>query len=143
MVMFTGPHGFISSSWYPGRPAEGGARNNAPTWNFAMVHAHGKPQCMTDVGTAQHIMDLVEHLEKNRPMPWSVKELGPGGMGSRIPKILGFEIEITQLRAKFKMGQNEPLADTQAAIEHLAQGENPALALMMSQLNTKRCPIEN
>jgi transcriptional regulator len=40
LVIFHGPHGFISSSWYPGRPAEAGARNNAPTWNFAVVHAN-------------------------------------------------------------------------------------------------------
>jgi transcriptional regulator len=138
IVMFSGPHGFISSSWYPGRADEGGARNNAPTWNFAVVHGRGKPTCMTDAGTAQHIIDLVAHLEKNRPVPWSVKELGPGGMGRRMPKILGFEIEITRLTSKFKMGQDEPLADTAAAICHLARGENPALAAMMTEYNRDR-----
>lgn len=133
IVVFNGPHGYISSSWYPGNPA----RDNAPTWNFAVVHCHGKPQTVDTPATARQIADLVEHLERHRPQRWSLRELGAGGMERRLPRILGFEIPIEQLEAKFKMGQDEPLPDTNAAIRKL-RDVDPALAELMSRHNARR-----
>lgn len=133
IVIFSGPHGYISSSWYPANPA----RDNAPTWNFAVVHCHGKPQTLDTPATARQIADLVEHLEHHRSKRWSLRELGAGGMERRLPKILGFEIPLERLEAKFKMGQDEPLPDTRAAILALSDAD-PALADLMSRHNAHR-----
>jgi transcriptional regulator len=35
VAIFTGPHCYVSPSWYAPRPA------NVPTWNYAVVHARG------------------------------------------------------------------------------------------------------
>jgi len=134
MVIFGGPHGYISSSWYPANPV----RDSAPTWNFAVVHCHGRPVPLSTAETARHLSELVTHLEHGRPDEWRLRELGPGGMERRLPRILGFDLPIARLEAKFKMGQDERLLDTRAAITKLASGIDPELAEMMRRYNAHR-----
>jgi transcriptional regulator len=133
VVVFHGPHGYIASSWYPRKPV----RDSAPTWNFAVVHCHGRPVPLDENATARHLLQLVEMLESEREDRWRMRELGPGGMARRMPHILGFELPIERLEAKFKMGQDERLYDTDAAIKALEQ-RDPALASMMKKHNAHR-----
>ena len=37
LAVFQGPHGYVSPSWYA-------SRDDVPTWNYAVVHAHGAPR---------------------------------------------------------------------------------------------------
>lgn len=131
LVIFQGPHGYISPSWYP-QP-----RDSAPTWNYAVVHCHGRPVPLPSADTARHLAGLVRHLEGNRENEWRLRELGPGGMERRMPRILGFELPIERIEAKFKMGQDERLMDTRAAIAHLSLVD-PTLARMMERYNEGR-----
>ncbi|CCV13133.1 FMN-binding negative transcriptional regulator [Mesorhizobium sp. STM 4661] len=133
IAVFQGPHGYISSSWYPRDPV----RDSAPTWNFAVVHCHGRPAPLDDHATARHLLQLVDVLEKDREDRWRMRELGPGGMERRMPHILGFDLPIERLEAKFKMGQDERLYDTSAAIDAL-EARDPALAAMMTARNAHR-----
>lgn len=133
VAVFHGPHGYISSSWYPRNPV----RDSAPTWNFAVVHCHGRPVPYDDHATARHLLQLVDRLEKDRDDRWRMRELGPGGMERRMPHILGFELPIERLEAKFKMGQDERLYDTNGAIDAL-QERDPALAELMKKHNADR-----
>lgn len=133
VAIFHGPHGYNSPSWYPRNPV----RDSAPTWNFAVVHCHGRPVPLDDHATARHLLQLVDVLEKERDDRWRMRELGPGGMERRIPHILGFDLPIERLEAKFKMGQDERLYDTSGAIGALEQN-HPALAAMMKAHNAHR-----
>ncbi|CCV06350.1 FMN-binding negative transcriptional regulator [Mesorhizobium metallidurans STM 2683] len=133
IAVFHGPHGYISPSWYPRNPV----RDSAPTWNFAVVHCHGRPVPLDEDATARHLLQLVDVLEKDREDRWRMRELGPGGMERRIPHILGFDLPIERLEAKFKMGQDERLYDTSAAIGAL-EARDPALAAMMKARNAHR-----
>ncbi|MCV3210049.1 FMN-binding negative transcriptional regulator [Mesorhizobium sp. YC-39] len=133
IAVFQGPHGYISPSWYPRNPV----RDSAPTWNFAVVHCHGRPVPLDDHATARHLMRLVDVLEKDREDRWRMRELGPGGMERRLPHILGFDLPIERLEAKFKMGQDERLYDTNAAISAL-EARDPTLAAMMKARNAHR-----
>ncbi|RUZ75547.1 FMN-binding negative transcriptional regulator [Mesorhizobium sp. M7A.F.Ca.US.006.01.1.1] len=132
-AIFHGPHGYISPSWYPRNPV----RDSAPTWNFAVVHCHGHPVPLDDHATARHLLQLVDVLEKDRDDRWRMRELGPGGMERRISGIIGFDLPIGRLEAKFKMGQDERLYDTGGAIKALEQND-PALATMMKAHNAHR-----
>lgn len=134
LVIFGGPQGYISSSWYPANPV----RDSAPTWNFAVVHCRGRPVPMQTRETARHLSDLVIHMERGRSDEWRLRELGPGGMERRLPRILGFEIPIARLEAKFKMGQDERLLDTRAAIARLADDIDPELSQLMERHNAHR-----
>ncbi len=118
---------YISSSWYPNYPQ----RDSAPTWSFMVVHIHGKPDIMSDAETVQHLQDLVTHMERGRDKPWQMKELGPGGMGRRLPNILGYTMPIDRMEVKFKLGQDERSGDMKAASEQLDKDGQQALANRM------------
>ena len=115
---------YISSSWYPNYPQ----RDSAPTWSFMVAHIHGKPEIMSDTETVQHLQDLVSHMERGRDKPWQMKELGPGGMGRRLPNIFGYTMPIDKMEVKFKLGQDERNGDMQAATVQLDKDGQQALA---------------
>lgn len=115
---------YISSSWYPNYPA----RDSAPAWSFMVAHIHGVPEIMSDADTVRHLQDLVTHMERGRDRPWQMKELGAGGMGRRLPNILGYTMKIEKMEVKFKLGQDERSADMQAATEQLDKTGQQELA---------------
>lgn len=127
VLMDTGS--YISSSWYPAAPM----RDSAPTWNFIVVHFHGRPEVISTAATAKHLSDLVTHMEKDRDKAWEMGELGPGGLERRLPNILGYELPIEKVESRFKLGQDERRRDMLAAEEKL-RGEGKAeLAQRMAQ----------
>jgi len=101
LVIFTGPHAYISPAWYVTQPA-------VPTWNYTAVHAYGIPRIVTQHDRfAQMLHDLVEFHESERPNRWHgtlPAEFRDGLMKG----IVGIEIEITRLEGKFKLSQNRP-----------------------------------
>lgn len=133
-VVFMGEHGYISSSWYPANPV----RDSAPTWNFSVVHCHGRLQALDRAGTLDHLRSAVSHLERGRVRPWKLEELGDAGIERRLAGIVGFTIPIDRLEAKFKLGQDERLPDTCAAIERLKLEGGCPLAEQMEQKNACR-----
>ncbi len=45
LMIFQGPHGYITPNWYPSQAQHG---NVVPTWNYAVVHAYGRPEVIED-----------------------------------------------------------------------------------------------
>jgi transcriptional regulator len=123
VAIFLGQGGYISPSWYPRNPV----RDSAPTWNYEVAHCHGRPERITKDAMAGHIGRLVSEMESGRSDRWSMGELGADGIARRLDNISGFRMPITHLDAKFKLGQDERLADTKAAILGLTPC-NPDLA---------------
>ncbi|HEY3930621.1 MAG TPA: FMN-binding negative transcriptional regulator [Candidatus Koribacter sp.] len=130
LAIFVGPSGYVSSSWYSN------GRDMAPTWNYAAVHCHGRLTFAPDEKQTIHALTvLVEHMERNRPNAWSMEELGPGGLERRLPHIIGFEIAIERIEARFMMSQYERPADTAEAIEVLNRDGQHELADLMHRYN--------
>jgi transcriptional regulator len=51
MAIFSGPHAYISPSWYASTgPA-------VPTWNYAVVHAHGRPVFRDDPAFVREVVE--------------------------------------------------------------------------------------
>lgn len=111
LIIFTGPHAYISPAWYVTEPA-------VPTWNYTAVHAYGIPRIVTDHDRfVQMLHDLVEFYETGRPNRWHgtlPAEFRDGLMKG----IVGLEIEITRIEGKFKLSQNRP-KDAQSVIAML------------------------
>jgi transcriptional regulator len=127
LAIFHGPHSYISPSWYQTGPA-------VPTWNYATVHAYGIPKVFNDHERIVSLLrDLVAVYEAAYERPW------PGNLpddyrDKMIQGIVAFEIPITRVEAKFKLGQNRPAADTQGVYDALARsadGDSRALAELM------------
>lgn len=113
MVIFQGPHTYISPSWYE-------QAANVPTWNYAVVHAYGTPQLIEDPAEIYAMLnDLVDHHETGFETPWHV-EPQRAHAEKLIPAVVGLEIEITRLEGKYKLSQNRSEADQRRVIETLS-----------------------
>lgn len=124
LVIFAGPHGYISPTWYvePG---------GVPTWNYAVVHAHGEAHSVDDAEhKRRHVAALAEKFERGRATPWV-----PEFDARRLVGIVGIEVRVGKLEGKFKLSQNRSAADQAAVVaglEATGRGEDLALARAMS-----------
>lgn len=119
VVIFQGPQAYISPSWYPSKQAHGKV---VPTWNYAVVHAHGVPSTVEDrTWLRQHVAQLSAVHEADRPVPWSVSDAPPEYVGAMLEAIVGIEIPIARLQGKWKTSQNRPLPDRLGVIAGLQE----------------------
>ena len=127
LVVFHGPHSYISPSWYGDHPA-------VPTWNYATVHAYGIPAIIEDHERIVSILhELVVTHESSFEQPWP-DDLPEEYRDRMIHGIVAFEIPITRLEGKFKLGQNRSAADIQGVFNALSRSADPdsrALAQLM------------
>jgi len=75
------------------------------------------------------------------PDGWKTSEIPDEAIVRRLPAILGFEVRIERLEAKFKLGQDEPKRDAMAVAERLLLSDNPrdkALGAMVYRYNESR-----
>ena len=131
LVIFHGPHHYVSPAWYASHPS-------VPTWNYAVVHALGRPTLIEDrKRLAALVRELVTHQEAAAPQPWKM-DLPADYQDKMLSGIVGFDIEITRLEGKFKLSQNRPASDRPLVIEALQRlGSDDALgvaALMRENL---------
>lgn len=127
VAIFHGPHGYISPTWYASGPA-------VPTWNYAVVHAHGKPRAADDDSfTEAAVSELVDKYEGG-PDAWRIDALPTDFRNDLMAAIVGFEMPVERLEAKFKLSQNRSDDDRAGAIAGLqrrSSGEASALADLM------------
>ncbi len=100
-VLFQGPHAYVSPRWYQPNP------DNVPTWNYAVIHAHGVPRVLHEEESA---FDIMQQLVQKHDPEWTLK-LSDQDRREMMREIVVFEIAVTRLEAKFKMSQNRPQAD--------------------------------
>ena len=117
LAIFQGPHSYVSPSWYADTPA-------VPTWNYAAVHAYGSAQLIDDHERVVQLLDeTVDRYENRFDQPWKLAA-SDEYRDKLIQAIIAFEIPITRLEGKFKLGQNRSEADRRDVFEVLATSEN-------------------
>jgi transcriptional regulator len=124
LAIFHGPHAYVSPSWYEHHPS-------VPTWNYAVVHAHGRAHLMDEAGLRDLLARLSSHYEEGRTTPWRMADLAPDYVAKMLGAIVGFTLEVERVEGKFKLSQNRPGADAarvSAALE--AEGAGALAALM-------------
>lgn len=129
LVIFQGPHAYISSSWY--------SHENVPTWNYQVVHVYGTA---TIVDTETLIDDLTTLLAKyehhrERPVLWDT--LSPSLRDSELRGIVGFRIKVVEVQAAYKLSQNRNDADYRSIVTKLKE-EGQADAEHMAKVMEKR-----
>jgi transcriptional regulator len=130
LAIFHGPHGYVSPAWYT-------SRDEVPTWNYVVVHAHGSPRLLEDAAVRAALTRLVDVHEANRPNRWRIEELTPERYGELSQAIVAFELPVDRLEGKFKLSQNRKAEDREGAIRGLA--ERGSLAdLELVELMTRR-----
>ncbi len=102
LVIFTGPHCYISPSWYE-------TKNAVPTWNYIAVHIHGTLKILEDKSDLlQGLQKLVSKFEPNAEN-FSLSEVNSETLNRLSSGIVGFRIQIEKMEAKFKLSQNHSI----------------------------------
>jgi transcriptional regulator len=135
LVIFHGPDAYVSPSWYPSKRETGKA---VPTWNYIVVHAHGRPRFIDDAAWLRaHVEALSAMHESGRSPAWQVTDAPAGYIDAMLLGIVGVEIPIARLAGKLKLSQNRTPADRDAVIAALesdaAHGARAVAAAMRAR----------
>lgn len=122
-AIFHGPHSYVSPTWYVTHPS-------VPTWNYAVVHAHGKARLTEEAGLHEIVSELSARYEAGNTPPWKLSEQPAAYVTSMLGMIVGFEIEVERVEGKFKLSQNRPVEIDRVADRLEACGEAELASLM-------------
>lgn len=128
LVIFTGPHGYISPSWYTSKPA-------VPTWNYTAVHAYGIASLLDPQASLKAIDQVVEKYEPQLLIKQDI--VTKQFKHKMLAGIVGFKIELTKLEGQLKLGQNRSKDDQSGiydALNRSSSCEDIALAKYMQKL---------
>ncbi|MBP1178993.1 FMN-binding negative transcriptional regulator [Methylobacterium sp. PvR107] len=134
LVVFQGPQGYVTPSWYASKREHGRV---VPTWNYATVHAWGRPRVIEAADWLhRQIADLTALREAPRAAPWAVSDAPEPFVAAQVRALVGVEIPITRIEGKWKMSQNRPGADRDGVIAGFqAEGEQ-----VLADLIAERSP---
>jgi transcriptional regulator len=123
LVIVRGSDTYVTPSWYPSKAEHGRV---VPTWNYVVAHVHGTVTIHDDTAW---LGDLVRRLtdlhEGRRSSPWSVDDAPEKFVAGQLRAIVGIEVAITRIEAKFKLSQNRPAADVDGVVAGLrADGDD-------------------
>ena len=121
LTIFTGAQHYISPSWYPSKHVDGRV---VPTWNYASVQMRGHVRFIEDGAWLRALVDELTSIhERSQPTPWRLSDAPADYIEKMLRAIIGVEIEVTGVEAKFKGSQNRAMADRRSVAAHLrAQG---------------------
>ena len=98
MVIFPGPHAYVSSSWYD--------HENVPTWNYMAVHVYGTIKMMEGEELLASLKELTNKYELHSQKPVTVDGMSKHYLEKEMRGIVGITVKITSLEASFKLSQN-------------------------------------
>jgi transcriptional regulator len=113
LAIFSGPHAYVSPSWYETPVA-------VPTWNYTAVHAYGRPRVIEE---PERVLDVlrrsVDSYEAAFEAPWRMDGLPSGYVEKLAANVVAFAIEVTRIEGKLKLSQNRSEADRRGAVDGL------------------------
>ncbi|MCM3355071.1 MULTISPECIES: FMN-binding negative transcriptional regulator [Bacillus] len=133
LVMFQGPHAYISSSWYE--------KENVPTWNYQAVHVYGTASILNEEELKHDLTMLLQKYEKHRKNPVLWDKLSPQLLESQLKGIVGFKMKVGEIQASYKLSQNRNEKDYMNIIDQLRHEGNPN-SKQMAELMEKRLKDE-
>ncbi|MFS0821782.1 FMN-binding negative transcriptional regulator [Bacillus sp. 1P02SD] len=117
LVIFQGPHCYVSPSWYETMKA-------VPTWNYVSIHVYGEMEIIEDHKVIiDSLNDMVKKYE-SPDSPYNLSEVDPNFIEGMSKGIVVFRIKITKMEAKAKLSQNHPEERQELIIKQL---ENTSL----------------
>ncbi|WP_277187778.1 FMN-binding negative transcriptional regulator [Caballeronia sp. BR00000012568055] len=115
LAIFQGAMGYISPSFYPSKQE---THMQVPTWNYLVVHAHGRITVRDDESYVRGVVArLTRKMEAGEPAPWKMGDAPRDFIDQMLSAIVGIEIEVTRLVGKAKLSQNKAEVDRIGAID--------------------------
>ena len=122
MVVFTGPHCYISARWY-------NDPQTASTWNYMTVQVKGKIIFTDEAGTMEAIEAVTNYYEGTES-PAAFKNIPKDYTDRLVKAITGFYIEIESMDHVFKLSQNKTADEQRKIMDALMkQGDYNAFAI--------------
>ena len=119
LVIFHGPHAYISPSLYE-------TRESVPTWNYAAVHAYGKGRVLKDRAEAESLLaDLIARFDASYYQQWLT--LNEEYRDQMLRRIVAFELEATRVETKFKLSQNRTVNERDSIVQALERSPDSAV----------------
>lgn len=136
LVVFRAGDAYVSPNWYPSKHE---LHKQVPTWNYQVVHAHGRVTIRDD---ERYVRTVVARLTKTHegklPQPWKMSDSPKEFINAMVTAIVGIEIEITRLVGKWKLSQNKDARDIREAGGKLQErGEHVLGAAMLAAAASK------
>lgn len=132
LVVFQGEEGYVTPSWYRSKTT---THKVVPTWNYATVHAWGKPTPVDDAAwLRRQLEDLTNSHEQSRPRPWSIEDAPPDYIATQMKALVGIELTIARIEGKWKMSQNRDEADRSGVIEGMRSPADPHQNLALADV---------
>jgi transcriptional regulator len=120
LTIFHGPHAYVSASNYV-------TRENVPTWNYGAVHVYGNARVFKSPEDLQGVLhQLIGRFEAAYADQWA--SLSETYRERMLSHIVGFEIAVTKIEAKFKLSQNRTKEEQSNVITSLEKAEDTAIS---------------
>jgi transcriptional regulator len=131
LVIFRGNESYISPNWYPSKHE---THRLVPTWNYEVVHAHGRLQVRDDEKFLRGVLArLTRAHEAREAKPWKMGDSAPEYIDMMLRAVVGIEVDITALEGKSKLSQNREPRDIAGAAHRLRQLGRDELARAMEE----------
>ncbi|MCC0567510.1 FMN-binding negative transcriptional regulator [Brevibacillus sp. FSL L8-0520] len=130
LLIFQGPHAYISSSWYE--------REEVPTWDYLAVHAYGTSRVLEKDELKSALDSMLKRYESHRENGRLWETFDPELLEREMKGIVGFEIEITSIEAAAKMSQNRSDTDYKSIVAELEKSEDQEEIQVAQWMREKR-----
>lgn len=107
LAIFQGPSGYVSPELYEAKAVDGRV---VPTWNYAVVHAHGRLRAVDDAGWLLAHMGRMTRRQEG-PGGWRVDDAPRDYIDKLVKAVVGIEIVVGRLEGKWKASQNRSAAE--------------------------------
>ena len=138
LVIFRGADAYISPNWYPSKHE---FHRQVPTWNYRVVHVHGKLYIRDDERFVRGVvarLTRTHEAQTGSPRPWKMTDSSAEYIDQMLSNIVGIEIEVTKMVGKWKLSQNKDERDRVNAAEELRKrGEQEISEAMLSTVGSK------
>jgi transcriptional regulator len=138
LVIFRGADAYISPNWYPSKHE---SHQQVPTWNYQVVHVHGKIKVRDDKTFVMGVVARLTHKHEaslGDARPWKMGDSSKEFLDEVLAEIVGIEIEVTRIVAKSKLGQNREERDRLAAAEELRKRGEQVISSAMKEAKTPK-----
>ncbi len=131
MVIFQGPHTYVSSSWYD--------HENVPSWNYVAVHVYGKPHMQSEEELIESLRQLTNKYEKESTCPVSVDTMSEKFLHGELRGTIGFEITVDRIEASYKLSQNRDEKNHTQIISELEKRGDENSVSIANEMRTYGC----
>ena len=132
LVIFQAEQAYVSPNWYPSKHT---THRQVPTWNYRVVHVHGTVRLHDDRKWVLGAVGKLTRTQEARTQthlphtagPWKIKDAPPDYLDAMLAHIVGIEVHIERIEAKFKLSQNRSAEDRSSAAEAVSAAGTPLL----------------